>query len=805
MLIAEAITLTLSPILERALLCVAVAVATLVAFTHWAFTHWRRGDARAFREPLIVFFALWFVEGALFAAVAAPSLIPAPLVRGLDFATVVLLAWGFLASSMSPRASGALLGGGMTLAAALSAFSISVARVAGGEPAWIGAVWSISSLSVSSATALTLALRRSPTRTGGSIIAFAALALSAALDTLLLATLASIGRLIAFWLLPLGLHQPKRGPAVEEAQIGGGRRFQTLRTFLPFIRPYWRGFVPAVFAVVATSFVGLLKPWPFKFLIDNILQVGQPGARPIASAAIIAAIAGSIVAIAVLQGLLGYSKEFFLSATAQRVAFGLRSALFAHLQRLPLAFHDRQRTGDLITRVTNDVTKVQELVTDDLLVGGATNILLVVGVLVVMLIFDWKLGVIAALSAPLIVLTTSYYRRRIRAQEQQVREKEGDIASLAQETMSSIRVVKAFGQEGFETQRFNTHTGEMLEAGLRVARLEARFAWTLNVVTAVSLAALVSFGAYQVMAGALSAGTLVVFIQYMRDLQSPLLSLSKLSTKMAKAAIRAERLVEVLNERPAVEERPGVRPAPRFRGQIWFDHVSFGYSPEQFVLRDINFTIEPGEVVAIVGPTGAGKSTLASLILRLYDPLQGAVLIDGHDIRGYKLDSLVDQMSVVLQESLLFQTTIRENIAYGKPKAAFRKIWEAARIAYCEEFIRGLPQGFDTVLGERGTMLSGGQRQRIAIARAVIRDAPILILDEPTTGLDAESEEIVMQALERLMRGRTTVMIAHKLSTVRRANRIYVLDGGGIVEVGTHEELVTRGGAYARAFQLQTA
>ncbi|HKZ83500.1 MAG TPA: ABC transporter ATP-binding protein [Anaerolineae bacterium] len=808
----EAIALNLTPTIERALLCAAVAVATLVAFTHWALTRWRRGDARAFREPIVAFFALCFVEGALFVAVSIPGLIPATLIRGLDFAAIVLLAWGFLVSSRSPRIGGVFLGVGMTLAAAFSVFSISVARVTGGEPVWIGVMGSIISLTVSSVTALGLVLRRSPIHTVCPIIAFAALALSAALDMYLHATLASIIRLIAFWLLPLGLHRPKRGLAAEEAQMGGGLRFRTLRTILPFVRPYWRGFVPAVFAVVATSFVGLLKPWPLKFLIDNVLQVGQPGARPGDSATIIAAVAGSIVAIAVLQGLLSYSKEFFLSATAQRVAFGLRSALFAHIQRLPLAFHDRQRTGDLITRVTNDVTKVQELVTDDLLVGGATNLLLVVGILIVMLLIDRKLGLIATLSAPLIVLTTSYYRRRIRAQEQQVRDKEGDIASLAQETISSIRVVKAFGREGFETQRFNEQTGEMLEAGLRVARLEARFSWALNVVTAVSLAALVSFGTYQVMVGALSAGTLVVFIQYIRDLQSPLLSLSRLSTKVAKAAIRAGRVVEVLNERPAVEERPGARPAPRFRGQIRFDHVSFGYgigmppySPERLVLRDIDLTIEPGEVVAIVGPTGAGKSTLASLILRLYDPLQGAVLIDGHDIREYKLDSVVDQMSVVLQESLLFQTTIRENIAYGQPKAAFRKIWEAACIAYCEEFIRRLPQGFDTVVGERGTMLSGGQRQRIAIARAVIRDAPILILDEPTAGLDAEAENIVMQALERLMRGRTTIMIAHQLATVRRANRIYVLDGGEIVEVGTHEELVAQGGTYKRAFQLQTA
>jgi ATP-binding cassette, subfamily B, bacterial len=290
----------------------------------------------------------------------------------------------------------------------------------------------------------------------------------------------------------------------------------------------------------------------------------------------------------------------------------------------------------------------------------------------------------------------------------------------------------------------------------------------------------------------------------MKDLQSPLNTLSRLWAKLAKVAVRAERIMEVFDERPAVEERPGAKTAPRFRGEVRFEGVSFGYDPDQPVLRDIELEIQPGEVAAVVGATGAGKSTLSSLILRLYDPVKGSVLIDGSDIRDYKLDSLVEQIGVVLQESLLFQTTIRENIAYGSPKATFEEIQEAARLAYCEDFIQDLPKGFDTVVGERGSTLSGGQRQRIAIARAVIRDAPILILDEPTTGLDAEAEEIVMRALERLMRGRTTLMIAHKLSTVRRADRIYVLEAGEIAEEGTHEELTARGGAYERAFRLQT-
>jgi ATP-binding cassette, subfamily B, bacterial len=591
----------------------------------------------------------------------------------------------------------------------------------------------------------------------------------------------------------------------SQAEHGGfARGLHVMRTFLPFLRPHWRGFVPAVIGVIAVSMIGLIKPWPLKFLIDDVLKVGQTGSPPDDSSTIILAIGAAIVAIAVFQGLFTFMKEFFLSATSWRVAFSVRRAVFAHLQRLSLGFHDRQRTGDLITRVTNDVTKAQELVTDKLLVDGLNSLLLFGGMLTVMLVIDWRLGLIAIAWAPLVILASAYFRRRIKEEEQQVRQWEGDMTSLAQETMSSIRVVKAFGREKFAEQEFDRQSGEMVEASVRVARLEARFAWVVTVLTAFGLAAMVTFGAHQVIAGALSAGTLVVFIQYMRDLQGPLNTLSRLWTKLAKVMVRVERIMEVLEEQPAVEQRPGARRAPRFQGDIKLDRVWFEYNPGEPVLKDMDVEIRPGETVAVVGSTGAGKSTLASLLLRLYDPVRGAVLVDGRDVRDYKLESYLDQISVVLQETLLFQTTIGENIAYGRPSASLKEIREAARIAYCEEFIEKLPDGFDTVVGERGTTMSGGQRQRIAIARAVIRDAPILVLDEPTTGLDQESEETVMQALERLMAGRTTVMIAHKLSTVRRADRTYVLEGGEIVEAGTHPELIAAGGRYARAYALQT-
>lgn len=598
-------------------------------------------------------------------------------------------------------------------------------------------------------------------------------------------------------------HRPRRVHAAP-AHSAWRERFglHLLLPFLPFVRPHWRGFLPAIAGVAGASLVGLLKPWPLKVLVDDVLRVGRPGA-PVEATRLVVAIALAFVAIAVLSGLASYVKTFFIAATGQRVAFGLRCGLFEHLQRLPLAFHDRQRTGDLITRVTNDVEKVQQTLTDDLAVKATTTLIQLLGVFGVMLAIDWQVGLVAVATSPAVAMTAARYRRRIRAEERRVREHEGVVASLTQESISSIRVVKAFGREGFQARQFEEQTGRMLEAGLEVTRLEGRYSWALNVITAVGFAAFVSVGAFRVLSGALSAGTLIVFIDYVRGVQSPMLSLSKMSAKIAKVRVRAERLLEVLGERASVST--GGRKVGRLVGDVRFERVSFAYHPGEPVLHALDLYAASGEVVGIVGTTGAGKSTVISLLLRLYDPQAGRILVDGCDVRYYRLDAFVDQVAVVLQEPLLFRTTIRENIAYGRPQASREEIEEAAHLAYCGEFIARLPDGIETVVGERGATLSGGQRQRIAIARALVRDAPILLLDEPTAGLDAASEDIVLRALGRLMRGRTTLFVTHRLLNLRLADRIYVLDDGRIAEEGTHDELVDRGGLYARAFHIQAA
>ena len=577
-----------------------------------------------------------------------------------------------------------------------------------------------------------------------------------------------------------------------------GAAADAFRLLLPFARPHWRTIAVAAMVVVAGTVTRVLEPWPLKVLFDRVLVADAPSA----TGRLLLLVPLSIAGIAVLQSALGFLRQYLLTTIGQRVATAVRTALYEQLQRQNLTYHDQQQTGELLTRLTSDVDKVQGVVTDDA-VDNASNVLTIVAMLVVMYVLDWRLSTAMLLLLPLLFLTNVHFRRRIKAGEQVVRSKEGRIASLAEQTISSIRVVQAFGRERYESRRFDDENALALDAGLRVARVEAAFGAVMNVLTAAALGGLVWFGARRVLSGSLTPGELLVFISYLRSFYGPVQSLSRFNAALYKASVRAEKIAEVLHATPEVTDRPGAVTARALRGALEFDRVRFGYAPDRPVLHDVSFAVEPGQTVALVGATGAGKSTLAGLVPRLYDVSSGAVLLDGRDVREYTVESLRSQIALVLQSSLLFRATVRENIAYGDPAASVEQVLAAARVANAHDFICALPQGYDTLVGERGDTLSGGQRQRIAIARAVVRDAPVLVLDEPTTGLDAGSEALVLEALARLMQGRTTLTIAHKLASVTRADLIVVLEAGRVLEHGRHDELLAAGGRYAELCALQ--
>jgi len=574
-------------------------------------------------------------------------------------------------------------------------------------------------------------------------------------------------------------------PVAGNEPPGHTGRFRHVAVLLwPYVRSEWRLVALALGSVLAASAVALARPWPLKVLVDDVLRVGD-GAISTSSTTVdlIVLVVVSVLVIALLQGLFGFLETLCLSAAGQRISTRVRSAVFAHLHRLPMTFHDRQRTGDLVTRVTSDVSRVQENILDDLLVIALARMLQVGGILTVMLFIDWRVGLVACATVPLTNLSSMWFRRRIRARESRVRSHEGDMAAMAQETISAMRTVKALGRHDVETRRFDDASEDMMSASISAARLEAAFGWALTLVAAVSVAAVIGFGSRQVLTGALSAGTLIVFVQYMRDLQGPLLGLSRLQAKLAKASVRLERILEVLEEPIGAAQSHDARPVPgRLAGRVQFEGIGFGYDDSRPVLADVDLVLEPGEVVAVVGPSGSGKTTLASLLLRLYTPTRGRVLVDGVDLNEYTVDSYTAQTAVVLQETLLFRATIEENIAYGRPGATHEEIRAAAKLADADDFICALPDGYRTVVGERGATLSGGQRQRIAIARALVRDAPILVLDEPTTGLDVDAEQAVLDALQTLMRGRTTLLVTHRPSTIRRADRVVTIKEGRLVE-----------------------
>ncbi len=578
------------------------------------------------------------------------------------------------------------------------------------------------------------------------------------------------------------------------------------------LRPY-RGWLAIIlFATAAETASSLAAPWPLKIVLDNVIEGREPiasirhvaswlpGDSPLRIAAL-AAIA--TVLIAALGALASYVEHYYTEDVGQWVANDLRVRVYDHLEHLPLAYYDTHRTGTLLSTITDDVATIQGFASETTL-GIVVDLLTIAGMLGLMFWLNWDFALVAVGVAPFLLLFVLRFRKAVKKATREVRLRESDIVSVVQQGLESIRVVNAFGRQELEEKHLQDASRAAVGAALRARRVKSLLSPVVTVTVSLCTAFVLWRGASLVLASAMTAGSLIVFLSYLGKFFKPVQDLAKLSGTIAQAAVAVERVRGILELDMSIPERPDAWEPGTLRGAIEFEHVAFAYDPATPVLRDVTFSIAAGQFIGMVGTTGGGKSTVVSLIPRFYDPSAGRVLIDGVDVRDFKLQRLRDQMGFVLQDTVLFRGTIRENIAYGRPDASEDEIVEAAKLANAHEFIARMPDGYEAQVGERGMTLSGGQRQRIGIARALIRNSPILILDEPTAALDVESERVVIEALERLMKGRTVIMIAHRLSTIHDADRVLVLSDGVIAEQGTHDELLALDGVYGELHRTQT-
>ena len=579
---------------------------------------------------------------------------------------------------------------------------------------------------------------------------------------------------------------------------------------------YARKFPGQLAAVLSLMGVGvvlnLMKPWPLVFLIDHVLRgrptaawagwalARLPGAQD--QLTLLTWTAAATVLIFLLDWSVGLATNYARITLGQRLTYRVATDLFLHLQSLSLLFHTRRSTGDNIRRVTTDCASVTTIFRDALLplVTAAASLILMFSIL-------WRINgtltVLALLVAPFMILAFRLYAQPMLERGYDEDDAEGRIYGMVEQTFSAMPAVKAFGREMMNEEQFHRRTRGALSAAVASLTVQLKFKIMMELATAVGSAAILWFGARAVISGEMTVGSIILFLSYLASLYAPLEAMMYTGSTIQTAGGGALRVLELLRVEPEVSDRADAVPLARAEGRLEFEQVSFGYEEGRPILREVSLRVEPGETVALVGPTGAGKTTLVSLIPRFFDPSQGRVLLDGHDLREVRLADVRRQVALVLQEPFLFPLSLVENIAYGRPEASAAEIEAAARAANAHDFISRLPEGYQTVIGERGATLSGGERQRLSIARALLKDAPVLILDEPTSALDAGAEALIMDALRTLVRGRTTFIIAHRLATVQNADRILVLDQGRIVETGTHHELVRNGGLYARYSALQ--
>jgi ATP-binding cassette subfamily B protein len=580
-----------------------------------------------------------------------------------------------------------------------------------------------------------------------------------------------------------------------------------VRRFAPHLRKQRHLIIFSTLAVLAEVVFRLLEPWPLKYVFDRVLRV-RPKIGPIGvdwidsldKAHLMTVLAVALVVITTLRALSAYANAVGFALIGNRVLTDVRSELYKHLQCLSLSYHTRARGGDLIVRVISDIGMLKDVAVTAMLPLLA-NVLILIGMFSFMLWRDLELGLLSMATMPLFALSTMKTSRKINDAVRRQRTRESAMAATAGESMGAIKTVQALSLERKFSASFAGNNNKSLRDGVQASKLAAKLERSVDVMTAIATALVLWRGAALVVAGRLTPGDLIVFLRYLQTAFRPVRDFAKYTGRLAKASAAAERVLDVLEREPDVRDLPGAVEAPRLRGEIVFDRVTFEYEPGRPALENLQLTIDPGQHVAIVGPSGGGKTTLSNLVMRLYDPTSGVVRIDGRDLREYTLESLRGQISVVLQDSLLFAASIRDNIAYGAPDATPQQIESAARLAGAHEFIQCLPDGYDTTVGERGVTLSGGQRQRIAVARAAVRAAPIVILDEPTSGLDEHNAALVTGALERLTEGKTVLSITHDLSLASRADAILFIDDGRIVERGSHGELMRADGRYARMYR----
>ncbi len=577
---------------------------------------------------------------------------------------------------------------------------------------------------------------------------------------------------------------------------------QVLKRLFGYVRPYWKPLVVTGALLLLRTGLNLLPPLFQREIVDQVI-----GGHDLSRLGVM--IATLIGVYAILQ-FVDFGDLYVRHALGERFIFDLRVRIYAHLQRLSLSFFERTSTGELMSRVTNDVNALEQFVTPGVALT-AVDLLRLLGASVVLLALDWQLALVVLIPLPVMAFGLRRFNQRARPIYRRVRDRLGDINAKLQDNLAGIRVIQAFGQEEAELAHFNDTSERYYRERLRGLRNWSTFFPTLHFLAALGGVLVLGFGARLVVNGQLSLGTLVAFISYTISFYDPLRRLTEVDNVFQQAIAAGERIFELLDEVPEIQDAPDAVTLDEIEGDVVFDDVHFRYgdggpstgSGQREVLHDVEFRMAPGEVVALVGPSGAGKTSIANLLCRFYDPGHGRILVDGHDLRRVQIRSLRRHVAVVLQDTFLFNTTVRENLLYGKPDASEEETVAAARAAYAHEFIQQLPQGYDTEIGERGVKLSGGQKQRLALARAILADPRILILDEATSSVDAEAEHLIQQALEEVMKGRTSLVIAHRLSTIRNADKIIALEEGRIREVGDHHELLARGGLYSQLYQRQ--